>query len=199
MATERKRHNRSVKRKIENGIISEEDAKWLFRRGNTSCSGSNKRKIEKGTTSEEDAKGLFRRWYTSPSESKEPRSKSWVSYSKEPVVKVENWHFKGEGKGGSLGLPVGSNGSVIAEAGKKGIPRALPANTEQDVQDMFVNGYYSYPATPFWDGECLWDVVHGTHCLWKNVPTGKKGGESTKVEFFHGVCHGWKDEDVIIS
>ena len=74
-----------------------------------------------------------------------------------------------------------------------------PANTEQDVQDMFDTGYYRYPDKPFGDGKYLWGVVHGTHCLWKNVPTGKNGGESTKVELFHGECHEWVKDDFIIS
>ena len=111
-----------------------------------------------------------------------------------------NWHFKGEGKGGSLGVPVGSTSSVVAKAGKNDIPPALRANTVEDVEEMFNTGYYIYPQTPFWDGQCLWEVGHGTHCLWKDVPTGKKGGESTKSELFHGECHVCGDkENVIIS
>ena len=48
------------------------------------------------------------------------------------------------------------------------------------------DGYYFYPATPFWDGVSYNHIQKGTHCLWKNVPRGKNGGESTKVELFHG-------------
>ena len=39
----------------------------------------------------------------------------------------------------------------------------------------------------------------GTLCLWKTVPTGKNGGESSKTEFFHGEVQGWQDEFVILS
>ena len=43
-----------------------------------------------------------------------------------------------------------------------------------------------------WDRPALgtgpWKCL-GTHCLWKNVPTGKRG-ESTKTELFHGEYHG---------
>ena len=79
------------------------------------------------------------------------------------------------------------------------IPRALKANTKEDVQKMFDTGYYRFPETPFWDGKDINKVERGTHCLWKNVPTGKKGGESTKTEFFHGICHGWSDGCAIVS
>ena len=56
---------------------------------------------------------------------------------------------------------------------------------------MFDDGYYSFPRTPFWDGNSIWAVDRGTHCLWRNVPTGKNGGESTRVEYFHGERQGW--------
>ena len=65
--------------------------------------------------------------------------------------------------------------------------------------DMFGDdGYYFYPATPFWDGVSYNNLKKGTHCLWKNVPRGKNGGESTKVEFFHGEVHGWENNDFVI-
>ena len=120
--------------------------------------------------------------------------------------------YKGEGKGGSLGVSVAPNGTVagdlkaescdVAEcpAREKAIPRALKANTEEDVQEMFNSGYYRFPERPFWDGVRLKDVDWGTHALWKNVPTGKNCEESTKTEIFHGEVHAWKnDEEVIIS
>ena len=85
-------------------------------------------------------------------------------------------------------------------AGEKAIPPALKANTKEDVQKMFDTGYYRFPETPFWDGKDINKVGRGTHCLWKNVPTGKNGGESSKTEFFHGEVHGWQhDEEVIVS
>ena len=83
-------------------------------------------------------------------------------------------------------------------AREKAIPRALKANTEEDVHEMFDSGYYRFPERPFWDGVRLKDVDCGTHALWKNVPTGKNGGESTKVEYFHGEVHGWETNDLVI-
>ena len=60
--------------------------------------------------------------------------------------------FKGEGKGGSLGVAVGTAKKPEPATRNDAIPPALPANTLQDVQDMFDSGYYAYPETPFWDG-----------------------------------------------
>ena len=83
---------------------------------------------------------------------------------------------------------------------KRVIPPAEKANTEQDVQQMFDDGYYYFPKTPFWDGEDLKSVGRGTHCLWKGVGTGRRGGESGKCEYFHGECHGWRNnEELFIS
>ena len=81
------------------------------------------------------------------------------------------------------------------------IPPPLQAHTEEDVQEMFGTGYSNYFTMldpPFWDGDAIGDVVQGTHVLWKNVPTGKNGGQSTKVEYFHGTCHGWYGQDYVI-
>ena len=110
-----------------------------------------------------------------------------------------DWQYKGTGKGGSLGQAVGSGSTVVEEAKKKEIPPATKANTKAAVEEMFNTGYYKFPETPFWDGLDTWKIVKGTHCLWKNVGTGKNGGESTKTEMFHGEVHGWEKEDVIVS
>ena len=64
---------------------------------------------------------------------------------------------------------------------------------------MFDEGYYSRPETPFWNGKDINEVVKGTHCLWKGVATGKQGGRSTTVEYFHGTCQGWEDGECILS
>ena len=110
--------------------------------------------------------------------------------------------FKGEGKGGSLGTPVDTPvdvSNVFVWGPKKVIPLPLQAHTKEDVKEMFDTEYFKFPETPFWNGKNMWDVRRGTHLLWKNVPKGKKGGESTKHEVFHGECHGWKEDQVIIS
>ena len=92
-----------------------------------------------------------------------------------------------------------SNVGTAKEPVPNPIPRALQANTKEDVQKMFGSSYFKFPDTPFWDGVSIQDVKKGTHRLWKNVPTGKRGGESTKTEFFHGHCHGWEGGECTIS
>ena len=80
------------------------------------------------------------------------------------------------------------------------IPPPLQAHTEEDVQEMLDTGYFEIPFPPFWDGLRLWDVKKGTHVLWWDMPTGRRGGRSTRVKYFHGTCDGWYDEhNVIVS
>ena len=126
--------------------------------------------------------------------------------------------YKGEGKGGSLGTPIPCNyaaGSCksrwdllhkeeeMEKKKKKEQKKAPPApskcNSVADVQAMFDDGYYQMPTHHFWNGNSVWDVDTGTHLLWKNVPKGKNGGDSTKTEVFHGVCHGWDDKNYIYA
>ena len=279
----RKRWNRAQKRKVEHGIISEEEAQQKIIRAHSSCS---KKKAEDGIVAEEEAKskrssrtveGLVNDEGTkiavqafppleetvvaeeaddgivAEEEAKSKRSsrteeglvndeetkiaEQAFSPLEETVVAQEavknekrqknseteetnnsdnagrpkhyvlkrplKRQYKGEGKGGSLGVSVAPNNGTVAgdlkaescdvaerPAREKAIPRALKANTEEDVQEMFDSGYYRFPERPFWDGVRLKDVDWGTHALWKNVPTGKNGGESTKVEYFHGEVQG---------
>ena len=140
------RFKRQVKRKVDNGIISEEEAQPKFLRGSSSLE--------------------------APLDVQQQTS--------EPVAPWQS---------------VGSSRIVAADAGnahalEKKIPHAEHPFTAEDVQLMFDNGYFRYPETPFWNGKDIWQVKRGTHCLWKNVPVGKHGGESTKTELFHGECHG---------
>jgi len=125
--------------------------------------------------------------------------------------------YKGEGKGGSLGTPVRCNYNASwcesrwdllhneeemekkKKEEKKAPPPPIKCHSEADVQAMFDDGYYKVPADPFWDGKSYRDVQQGTHLLWKNVPKGKNGGDSTKAEVFHGVCHGWADNNYIYA
>ena len=73
--------------------------------------------------------------------------------------------FKGEGKGGSLGIPLGSVGSALAMLQTQGkevmIPPAPETMTREAVQELFDNGYFNFPPTPFWDGKEIWKVVKG--------------------------------------
>ena len=141
-------------------------------------------------------------WWAPPAAS--GYDESWGTWLEQDaaVGDPESWQFKGEGKGGSLGTFVGSHSTDTVVAGAREIaetPPALKSNTKESVQEMFDTGYYKFPEKPFWDGKNFKDVVRGAHCLWKNVPRGKAGGESTKTEFFHGECHGWENDHVIIS
>ena len=79
------------------------------------------------------------------------------------------------------------------------IPAPLQAHTPEDVQEMFDTGYFETPFPPFWDGERLMDVEKGTHVLWWDMPTGRRGGP-TRVKYFHGTVDGWYDDlHVIVS
>ena len=169
MADATQQLSRRVKSGKGSGIISDEEAQLKFLRGSSS-------------------------------------SEAPLDVQQQTSEPVAPRRYKGEGKGGSLGVSVGSSRIVAADAGnahcqalEKVIPDAPNAYTEKDVQAMFDTGYFRYPETPFWNGKDIWQVERGTHCLWKNVPAGKRGGESTKVEFFHGEVHGWEGENCIIS
>jgi len=59
--------------------------------------------------------------------------------------------FKGECKGGSLGVSVPKS-TVVADAGKNDIPEALTANTEATVQQMFDDGHYKCAEAASWIG-----------------------------------------------
>ena len=93
----------------------------------------------------------------------EPVSKRQAPHAKEAVGDSKNWQFKGEGKGGSLGISVGSNSTVTADTGNV-IPPAPKANTRENVQKLFDTGYFKYPEKPFWDDRIIWDVDRGTLC-----------------------------------
>ena len=63
----------------------------------------------------------------------------------EEVKQFRKSYFKGEGKGGNLGLPVEAPTIPVAQdtvAGKaeESIPAAPKANTKEMVQDMFASG-----------------------------------------------------------
>ena len=100
--------------------------------------------------------------------------------------------FEGEGKGGSLGIPLAvagpsrspAGGGSAGNAGTKEGPPAPKVKTLKGAETLFDAGYFKFPRTPFWDGKDLGDVVKGVHCLWKGVSIGKNGGDSTRVDVF---------------
>ena len=180
----RKRWNRGLKRKVEKGIISEEQAQAKFIRAQSS---SSTKKAEEGIVSEEEAKpkrsrmeaikeGLFSLVEAVKDEAitkkvvedlfslvetvkaeegvkKENREKNCEAEetknsekASEPKHCVLKRQYKGEGKGGSLGVSVGPIGTVAADpanascymaerpAGENVIPPALKAYTKQGRQ-----------------------------------------------------------------
>ena len=196
MSTDRKRANRALKRKVEKGIISKEDAKSQFRHGDSSSSKHAPHDAKEAVG--EGKGGSSKKAQHANKEVGEGKGGS-SSGQNANTEDTNDWQFKGEGKGGSLGILVGSKSTVVAVAGNNVIPPAPKANTKETVQEMFDTGYFKYPETAFWDGKNIKNVVKGTHFLWKNVPMGKNGGESTKTEVFHGECHGWENDFVIVS
>ena len=126
-----------------------------------------------------------------------PRKLRKSKSSQKETENSKNVPYKGYGKWGSLGIQVANyTGGKTAWVTP---PKPVP-NTREAIQAMFDDNYYSLPGVPFWNGKDLADVDTGSHVLWKSVPTGKNGGESTRVEYFHGIIHGWYDpETVVIS
>ena len=77
------------------------------------------------------------------------------------------------------------------------VPRGNQA-PEAEVQKM-VNGDYYKPLRWAWGGN-ISELANNMDVLWKGVKKGKRGGESTAVEYFHGKFHGWFDDvRVIVS
>ena len=112
--------------------------------------------------------------------------------------------FKGEGKGGSLGVPVeewkqhsrreSATTKKKKETGTTDKPTYPTENTRKctsrEIEEL-IGRYYTKPDFPF---VCnIEDMKPGDHVLWQGVPCGPNGGESTKEEFFHGVFHRWED------
>ena len=106
-------------------------------------------------------------------------------------------HFKGEGKGGSWGVPLADDvAPVMRERAvnpwRRDIPTPLQVHTIENIhQELEDKGFYRLP-NGVWDGEH--PIVAGDHCLWKGGPKSKKG-----VEFFHGLIHGVQGDFVNIS
>ena len=78
------------------------------------------------------------------------------------------------------------------------IPPPRPAHTFAEVDAMFATGVFRTPRPPFWNGFAIGDVVPGTRVLFTDVPTGRKGGQSTRVQYFEGTCDGWYNQDYVM-
>ena len=107
---------------------------------------------------------------------------------------------KGTGKGGSWGeelpLPGGSScgGGTCGTDKNTAIPHASFANYAEDVEKMFTEGYYQRVSF----ASDIMTIDKGDHVLWKSAGLGKKGGPSTAVKYFHGMCQGWRDDWTVI-
>ena len=107
---------------------------------------------------------------------------------------------KGTGKGGSWGeelpLPGGSScgGGTCGTDKNTAIPHASLAHYVEDVEQMFTDGYYQRVSF----ASDIMTIDKGDHVLWKSAGLGKKGGPSTAVKYFHGMCQGWRDDWTII-
>ena len=120
---------------------------------------------------------------------------TWHGYSDHSASADSGFHFKGEGKRGSLGVAIQPTRTATQTEGKANTPPSPIQKTKEEAQALFDEGYFSFPARPFWDGKSFWDVDRGSHCLWKGIKVGKNCGVSTKAEVFHGECHGWAKEE----
>ena len=107
---------------------------------------------------------------------------------------------KGTGKGGSWGeelpLPGGSScgGGTCGTDKNTAIPHASLAHYVEDVEQMFTEGYYQRVSF----ASDIMTINKGDHVLWKSAGLGKKGGPSTAVKYFHGMCQGWRDDWTVI-
>ena len=117
--------------------------------------------------------------------------------------------YKGEGKLGSLGLgipwpmPLTNAPHSTSLVTNPTVGKALVAPlayTAAEVDAMFgptAEHSFRIPREGFWNTDLIKDVDSGTRVLWKS---GKKNGDSTKVELFSGTVHGWLDwESVAVS
>ena len=81
------------------------------------------------------------------------------------------------------------------------IPKPLAAYSADEINSYFGSdskAYFRIFPEGFWNGKNLMDVDKGTRVLWKGPKKGKRGADSTKVEYFSGLCRGWKDWDFLV-
>ena len=104
--------------------------------------------------------------------------------------------YKGEGKGGSLGMPVEEVVGCRAPCRTAGGYAALTYPTEktrkysaEEIEKRINGGYYTKENF----ARDIYYLQPGDHVLWQGVATGPKGGESTKELVYHGVFHEWID------
>ena len=103
--------------------------------------------------------------------------------------------YKGEGKGGSLGVPVeeGACQTLCCTAGRHADPtyptEKVRKFSSQDIENHINGGYYKKAEF----AHSINDLQPGGHVLLQGIKTGPNGGESTEECYFHGVFHHWID------
>jgi hypothetical protein len=101
---------------------------------------------------------------------------------------------------GSLGEPI-PYPEVIQVLAQQTKPKPLRAYTQQEL-NSFVGSdsgaYFRMPPGGFWNGKDLLSLAKGSRVLWKSGASGKRGGDSTKVEVFSGIVHDWAGDQFIV-
>ena len=121
--------------------------------------------------------------------------------------------FKGGGKG-SLGDPLeepvasrrrprtGEDGCHCGRGAKpENIVYPEPKKyTAEEIEGFMTDPYhYTEPEEKFWSGTDHREIVPGDHVLWRSgAKTGKRGGPSTKIEYFHGIVDGWDGDRIVM-
>ena len=114
--------------------------------------------------------------------------------------------FKGVGRG-SYGDAVMSSGDSSANkhTTQSSIPDPIKFTPDEIEKKMNGEVYFWPPkGNDFWPrnphkGQLpsdLWTLNQGDEFLWMSgAKTGRNGGQSTKIEYFHGECRGWRKAD----
>ena len=118
------------------------------------------------------------------------------------ILTASSAGFKGEGRMGSLGEAIPIQEPVRLEDITPPWSSLTPVYNEKTVEELFgptADHYFRIPSDGFWDGKNGFRTLKkGCRVLWKSGSKGKNGGESTKVEFFSGMIHDWKDDDFCV-
>ena len=186
---DRKRYNRNVKRRLAGGSISVDQAKFMKVKKDTK-DGKRRRVIPEENTENKKYPDV------------KPCQTFWKQQFKEYDTETSATRNRRPHKS-RRGIPVCGNACL---AGREATyPDVKPCETEQTFWKQNFEEHdgwpapYRMPTRKFWDGRNRKELVKGTPVLWLGFPEGKKGGESTKVEFFNGVVHGFEGDRVQVS
>jgi hypothetical protein len=201
--SDRKRANRKLKQIVNMGILSEEQASQFFRKDTAAAAVAKEfvhnNKQNKNEAAQGVGKGGGKRGGKSGSygRSKRGGKTSAAAFTKGGAGTVAD----PRGRGGSLGVPrvnphrstaSTDNAVVVIDGDDDYYPPAAFAYTKADVDQMFLDGYYTTPETPFWDGKDLCDLVRGSCVLWKVARPG------AMVVYMNAKVQGWKDYNIVL-